>query len=615
VGISKTKWAGGLAAGFGGLLVLLLALPALVPGAYWGKALTAAAAAGGQELTLDEAPSLRLFPSPRLTTGGFAVADGGQVWLQGSSLAVRIETAPLLSGRVEVAHFEAVDPVVQLAALPTGAESTEPQPPTDGEGPALPALQDVRIRGGKILDGDATLVEAADLDLSWPGPDKPVEVSGTVTFDGEAVSLDGWIERPLDFAEGKASKLDLQLGLPGGGARLSGAAVLGKAGTFDGSIKLNAGDLRGLLGWLGIDLGEGEGFQLADLAGRVQRRGDTWSLTGVDFNLDRQPLAGDIELRLSNPPRILATLRGSAELDRWLGAGPPLQAAPKTEARNPKTRNPNDRRPQDSGGWSQEPLDFSALKAVQGRLDLTLEAGSWGALPMAGTLVATLKAGRLHANLNFNQPRQPGRPRGSIEAVVRSGKTPSITTKGTVSSGDLGIQLAQLVGVERLTGAGSLTWDLASSGTTAAELVSAASGTGSIRLSDGGLKKLDLLELVTSLFAATDSEAWAAATTPFEDARADFALKRGQLTVSDLLLKTQPARLTGGGTIDLTGRRVALDLNARLGLAARRGVRVPLVVQGDFSALTWTPDAAGLLGGSLGERLNEALGTPGFRPR
>jgi uncharacterized protein involved in outer membrane biogenesis len=141
---------------------------------------------------------------------------------------------------------------------------------------------------------------------------------------------------------------DGRLNLYGLSAQLPGAADLALSGTlttverrpkFDGPVTLNAGNLRGVLDWLGIDASRVSAGRLRSLAvtGTLAVDPAAIRLVKATIDLDLSRATGSIGLRLGAEPTALADL----SIDRldvgayWPRARPAASAEVKPEATGP----------------------------------------------------------------------------------------------------------------------------------------------------------------------------------------------------------------------------------------------------------------------------------------
>jgi AsmA protein len=108
-----------------------------------------------------------------------------------------------------------------------------------------------------------------------------------------------------------------------------------------------------------------------------------------------------------------------------------------------------------------------------------------------------------------------------------------------------------------------------------------------------------MLRNVSSAFL--DSGANAVQKTDFAELGGTFKITKGVATNTDLLLKSPLLRLTGKGRVNLPKRNVNYRLEPKLvattkgqgGKAGGSGIMVPVVVQGPWDNISYTPDLAG----------------------
>lgn len=179
---------------------------------------------------------------------------------------------------------------------------------------------------------------------------------------------------------------------------------------------------------------------------------------------------------------------------------------------------------------------------------------------------------------------------------------------------DAGMALRALFGRDALDGHGDLRIDITASGGTPAALERSLDGAAALSLRNGAIVGVDLADAMHRLqralaavrggLAAIEQASGARDRTAFSSLDASFAIRHGIAHNNDLDLRSPLLHVTGSGDIDLARKRIDYAVQVKLsessspgdpaGLAALRGLPVPVRLRGSFEALSWRIDPAPL---------------------
>ena len=187
----------------------------------------------GRTLAIDGDLDLDVLPAPRLTAfnarlsnaRGAARADMATL----RALRIRIKIAPLLRGRLEVAHIEIVQPEIHLERLPDGranwnlasAAAVSRQGPERGSGPASGfafRVNRLTVTNGAVFYRDgraAEKIEGLSAEVAAESLSGPFSVGGSMIARGAPLTFDATVGR---IADGHPIPVSL-------GARVGGAVV------------------------------------------------------------------------------------------------------------------------------------------------------------------------------------------------------------------------------------------------------------------------------------------------------------------------------------------------------------------------------------------------------
>ncbi|MCR9256287.1 MAG: AsmA family protein [Alphaproteobacteria bacterium] len=291
------------------------------------------------------------------------------------------------------------------------------------------------------------------------------------------------------------------------------------------------------------------------LAADITREGSRLTLDGLVTTVGDRRLEGAIAIDMADErPRVVADLASPRiVVDDWLPAD---VATPTTAVPVPAVAPGPD-------GWSRDPIDLSALEAVDGRLDLSAKLLTVGSQRLEeATVEATLDDGRLVLR-QVSGDLFGGRMTLNGSAV--GGTTPVMEVSGGIKDADLGAA-ATVAGEDggRLSGTINLDYDLETRGASEFDLVSNLTGAGLFVVTDGAIDGFDLpsvSEKLKSLNRATDfvilaQKAFSEGSTPFSRLEASFVAEKGAITTRDAVLVSDSAAGNARGTVDLPRRSI-----------------------------------------------------------
>jgi AsmA protein len=177
--------------------------------------------------------------------------------------------------------------------------------------------------------------------------------------------------------------------------------------------------------------------------------------------------------------------------------------------------------------------------------------------------------------------------------------------------------------LDRFEGRGNATVDLEATGLTAEALVRSLRGTARFQLADGAVKGVDLAELLRQASIALGSksalerEGRAGDRTAFSELAASFVIRDGVATTQDVVFRSEAAKASGGGRLDLVAGTVDYRLDATLlgvsadirnRVIARIGeVSVPLRITGPIESPKYSVDLGGFAAAAAANELNRRL--------
>ncbi len=579
------------------LAVGLMLLPFVLPGEKIAQiAADQVKARTGRDLEFSGDVSFTFWPVLGVTTGpvSFGNADwaGPEPMLRAQALTVGLAAPDLLRGAIRITEITAQSPDLRLATRadgrgnwqfdqPSSAVASGPAPQDSVEKAALPVLEKLNLGNARLIwtpaGGDQLVLDAVDLALDWPKQQGPADVVATLRPAGTPVAVSARIERLDSFLSGGTTGVTGEVDAAGGRLAFDGRA--GMTGAAEGRLTLAAGDTAALLAALGVPgvelpKGLGQAAQVsADL--RVSPEG-ALALRDLSADLDGNRLTGALDIALASPPRVTGRIdTGILDLrtTRRAGTGGAVQ-------------------PPASEGWSQRPIDASALGLANGAIDLTAQ----------GIRIDTTEVGPLRARLSLDNARAVldlaeaaifgGSIKGQLVANNRNGL--SLRADVTASEIDTQVALRDLAGIERLSGRSEARIEVLGSGNTEAAIMRSLTGSGSVAMARGVISGIDL----DRLMGGGDVTG---GTTVFDSLNASFTIRDGDLFNDDLLLSLPNYRADGTGRVGIGARDIDyLFTPVALRANAGKGLKIPIRIKGSWSDPAIKPDVKAVLEQELG---------------
>jgi AsmA protein len=449
---------------------------------------------------------------------------------------------------------------------------------TGGGAPA--GLADV---GAVKLDGTVSATDAA-LDLAARG--SAGYKGRTVSFDLKADGGAGWLDRQA-FTVAASARSEGMFE-----ASFSGPVAAGDRPSAEGPLTLRIADLRALAQWAGgaaLDAPAGT-LESASLDARLAMSGgDRIALSGLDLTLDQTRMTGDAGVDLGGArPMVTARLEsGPIDLSPFMAPGGGGGGSGSGGA---------------GGGWSTEPLDLSALRAVDADVAIRAEAVDLGEIKIGRSdIAATLRNGRLDMTIS-RVDAYGGGISGTLALIA--GEEAQLSTDMTVSAVQLRPLLNAVAGFDSLEGLGNFRIRLDGRGRSMDALMKSLDGQGALDLSDGAILGLNLAELVRNF----TGQAGGAQKTDFSSVTGSFDVTNGVLHNTDFSFLGPLIRVIGAGTVDIghQAQNFRLEPTAVASLAGQGGALnesglgiFPILVTGTWSNPKFAPDLTAAIQGLL----------------
>lgn len=633
--------------GLGGLVVLVvlaaLIIPAFIPAEVYEERIEQAATdAIGRDVTIEGAPKISLIPT-RVTVSGLVVAnaDGFEdpYFARVDEADIGVKLLPLLNKRVEITRFHLKNPDIRLEAKDSGSNWTlgpdEPAPaetPEDAGGGTLPdvSLGDVKLTGGRVSyrapDGKIWQAEDADLNLTLDSLDNPFGISGTLTVEGEPSRLDATFSTPRSYAEN--GEADMALDVTVGENKAAMDLGLTNELSYDGRLDIDFPTLRNLFSLAGVDLGTPNGFNKLRLEGPVSGTAERLAFgQGTELTFDDITGKGAIIIDISGArPKITGKVDlGTLDVTPYLPPESEDMAAVKAGK---------------SSGfpeWSTEPMDLSALAAVDTDLDIsTGEVILPGITIGESALNLTSTAGDVRVDVTKTS-LYGGQGSGTLTAKAL--RTPQIGLDFKLLGVDAGQAAREIAGITRLRGQGDIVLDnIQMRGASQAALVSSLAGNINLDLKDGAFEgvnlgkigraalqtydalrgegsELNAPSLLATMNGVITEAKGPAEETDFSSFTLDLGARNGLVSSKTLQIKGPYYVISGTASANLPKQTVSMSLTPAVALEGSdtlRSLPVPITVGGNFNSPSIGVDYEGVVSRLAQDKLGDALKDQGI---
>lgn len=555
----------------------------------------------GRQVTLAGEPEVSLFPTLTVTLHGISIANppgmSGPPFVTMEAVRGRVKILPLFLGRTEIAEFSLIKPRINLRIAADGRQNWReikpllPIPATAGhaapasgapvaKGPAPPrpaptvTLGRFIMQGGIITfenerTGEHDALNAVDIDFSWPSVSSAASGSGSFVWRGETVDFDASAARPLDLMGGDTSDLHLALSstpvnfsFDGTGGRIESLQVAGR-------MKLKTPSLRRLIEWFGTPMGPGNILGPASLDGQVTWNRPDLAVDQAKLELDGNGAEGALSVHFDGDR---PSLQGTLAADK-------IDVTPYLETLRERLM-----------AADHEEIAI----AGRGDLDLRISAGELVAGPThfsSTALWATMGGGKLSVDLG-EAHAYGGQGQAKLTAAMdENGASAKLTAQfdGMAAANLLG----DYFGIGALSGTGTGSLELATSGRTWNDIAKGFLGSGKVSLTDGNLAGLDINRLAN---IATDPQAVAEhrGSVSFTELGGTVQLGDGKLSTSDLHAEGDGYAIRGEASASLIDASLsgAGTLSVVKPDQPTRPAAVPFLIKGKWNEPVLLPDYA-----------------------
>ncbi|KZY32039.1 membrane assembly protein AsmA [Roseovarius sp. HI0049] len=589
-----------------GLLLLAVVLVAgvflLLPGDKIAKvAASQLSSWTGREVTMSGETTLSFYPILGVSTGAVTVANAewsdGEPMFRAESLKIGVEPQVLWGGDIRITGLEAVGPVINLEKAADGrvnwelnVEGVAPSgQAAEGAAPEQPESMARSDRLALTLDralvedatflytdhgtGERTEMRGMAFDFRWP------EYEGRATFDmtlrpaGEAVRIEGYLDRVGEFIDGAVSDVKATVRTQGGEATFLGRAS--PAPEVQGRVTAAVDDTGAFMAALGLpkaDIPAGLGRSVNGETLVTYSADQRLSLREVALQLDGNRIGGAADVDLGGERPVVSAQINAGALD-LTGMKAEESGGQVSAGRAPAAADT---------GWSTEPIDASALGLANAEVALTAESVDMGDLKV-GTVRAMMTLDRSRLVFDLREVRAYNALiTGNFVVNNRSG----LSVGGDLNAAGIDMEsfLTDAAGVTRFSGEADASLSFLGVGNTEQAIMNSLSGEGAVQTGRGVIKGFDLDKLMRSGVAT-------GGTTIFDTMGATFTMENGVARNDDLLLQLPLAKAEGEGMIALGQRRIDyLFTPVLLEGESTKGLAIPVRIRGPWDDPEIKPD-------------------------
>lgn len=459
----------------------------------------------------------------------------------------------LLTSDRGVEHLVVSEPTVRMRTL---AEEQR-QDGVQSEVPLLVrAMESAPAERISVAQGALTIVREgsrewiSELDAEFfISDDGASSGSGSFSWRGQPVKYGFTGGTPKLVANTAKAPMTFSIESPLIRANATGEATLGEAVQMQGTLDVQADNLRKMANWMGVPIPDGAGLGSFSASGAVNWSGPQISYENGTFALDGNKAQGALALKFGGVrPAIDGTLAlQQINLSQYFAKGATAADKSKDARDGRKLHFPALRYVDLDLRLSTARIDVAGLALGESALTISLVSN----VLAADVSALDLCAGRGNARLTFDA----------------TGDVPLIKLAGTLTGVSAAPCIKAFVGLSPIEGTADLNFDLAGAGQTTEDVLKGLNGTLTTSMG-AGQTAVDLANAV-KLAKEKDLQGWKSVignSTRFESLLARFALHNGNARADDFKIRTSKLSIVGEGSIDLASRR--LDWRLVLGNAA-----------------------------------------------
>ena len=464
---------------------------------------------------------------------------------------------------------------------------------------------DFTLQSSPIISLSKQLFQLPDTVLSLdligktlPGGANKTQLSGDIIFNGES--------QTLDIKKMKLNSYDMAIN------GLFHADKLDSAPQYNGQISIEKFSPKTLAASLGMALPkmkEGNALNTADAKITFKGGNNKVTISSLEANLDETSLKGNASISNFQKPLYGFDLTlNQLNLDYYALADAEQASTAATTENQPT--NTSDKK-KSSASKAKKPAPIFPLETLR-QLNLN------GKLSIAQFIISGAKMSNVVIVLKADKglvklaPLKANLYDGSINlktTIDARNKTPKLTIINELKNVQIGDLLQDTTGSQEFTGAGNISANITTTGNDKDSLIKSSNGTIKFLVTDGHIKKLDILGTIRKADALLKGKTLPTTeqdnNTKFTDLKGTLKVKNGVVHNDDLSSKSPLMVLTGKGYADFPKEYVDYTLNVKLLNSVKidknsqgsdyKGKEFPYTIKGKFSELSENADISKVL--------------------
>jgi len=248
--------------------------------------------------------------------------------------------------------------------------------------------------------------------------------------------------------------------------------------------------------------------------------------------------------------------------------------------------------------WSSEPIDLAALNQLNANVNIEAGGIKFRNITAGKTVLnAKLQQGVLTSDITTSSFYQGS---GTVSSTINASQSPAeFNTNIMLKSVHIEPLLKDAVNKDNMTGIADIQVSLKSNVKSVHSLISDLSGTGQIRVVNGELRRIALLDMLhnnQNAFGNTSAQ-----STAFSFMGGSFSVAQGVVSNHDFAMTMQGMNVNGSGDVNLPAYTVNYRLTPQVVTTAqdasgasttKEGLSVPVIIEGSLDAPKFRPDIA-----------------------
>lgn len=421
-----------------------------------------------------------------------------------------------------------------------------------------------------------------------PGGANKTKLSGDISFDGKT--------QKLDINKMKLTSFDMVIN------GLFHADKLDTAPQFNGQVSIEQFSPKKLAATLGAVLPkmkEAKALNTADAKLTFKGTETALTISTLEANLDDTSLTGSASIKNFNKPLYgFDLVLNQLNLDYYAMAD---SAAPADAKASPAPKSAPAAKTKPAAATKSSgpifPVDTLRTLNLDGKLSIAQFIA--GGAKMSDVVIV-LKGNNGLVQL---KPLKAKLYQGSINLkadIDARGKTPKLKIINELKNVQIGDLLQDTTGSQEFTGAANISANITTSGNDKDRLIKNSNGTAKLLVTDGHIKKLDILTTIRKADALLKGKTAPSESqdksTKFTELKGTMKIKNGVIRNDDLASKSPLMTLTGKGYADLPKEYLDYTLAIKLANSLKidketqgtdfKGKEFPYTIKGKFSELS-----------------------------